>query len=502
MRKNQKEALEKGYKILALDDDTTMTLTLQTYFQRSGHKVDVESDPNRAIERVRVGNYDLLLLDFLMTPICGDVVVEQIREFNRDIYIILLTGHKSMAPPIKTIRELDIQGYYEKSDRFDQLELLVESCFKSIQQMRTIKEYQKGLSEVIEAIPKVYSMRDIGQVAEHILKTAIRLLDGQAGFFVYKPSILEKHDSYSTNHVHQIITYGKELTQEEETHFKKLVTQIKDIKAWHEDERLNVLVLDEQNMPVGLLGIYLKEKQQYHQTQLLEVFSRQITSALGNVRLNALLTQKNEELSRAYSSLNDSYFEIISAMRLLVDAKDIYTRGHSDRVSYYAVRIAREMNMEDSFCEQIRVAGLFHDIGKVGIPDEILLKRGRLSESEYERIKEHSSNGSRILSSLSSFQGIAPIVRSHHERMDGKGYPDGLKGSQIPLGARIIAVVDAYDAMTSNRRYRVSLGEDKAVKELVAGKDIQFDAKIVEVFLEILKDKETLENDLRYAEEA
>ena len=129
---------ENKISILTLDDDPIITSTIQAYFQRSGYQVDIENDPHAAIERVRTGSYDILLLDFLMTPICGDQVVEEIRKFNEDLYIILLTGHKSMAPPVKTIRQLDIQGYYEKDDRFDQLELLVESCVKSIKQMRTM----------------------------------------------------------------------------------------------------------------------------------------------------------------------------------------------------------------------------------------------------------------------------------------------------------------------------------------------------------------------------
>ena len=128
MRQSRQTNNECAFSILTLDDDPIMTSTVQAYFQRSGYRVDVDNDPNRAIERIRNGNYDILLLDFLMTPICGDQVVAQVRQFNQDIFIILLTGHKSMAPPIKTIRALDIQGYYEKSDRFDQLELLVESC--------------------------------------------------------------------------------------------------------------------------------------------------------------------------------------------------------------------------------------------------------------------------------------------------------------------------------------------------------------------------------------
>ncbi|MFQ8584346.1 MAG: response regulator, partial [Holdemania massiliensis] len=128
LRKNRKGAVSNEFRLLVLDDDEMITLALRSYFQGSGYQVEIESDPLKAIERVRQEHFDILLLDFLMSPICGDEVVKAIREFNTDLYIILLTGHKSLAPPIKTIREFDIQGYYEKSDRFDQLELLVESC--------------------------------------------------------------------------------------------------------------------------------------------------------------------------------------------------------------------------------------------------------------------------------------------------------------------------------------------------------------------------------------
>ena len=153
MRKNKASSPDKEFSILTLDDDKIMTLTLQSYFQALGFHVDMENNPYAAIEKIREGHYDILLLDFLMNPINGDEVVRQVRKFNKDLFIILLTGHKSMAPPLKTIRELDIQGYYEKSDRFDQLELLVESCAKSIRQMRIIRGYRDGLRSILEKIP-------------------------------------------------------------------------------------------------------------------------------------------------------------------------------------------------------------------------------------------------------------------------------------------------------------------------------------------------------------
>ena len=326
---------ENRISILTLDDDPIITSTIQAYFQRSGYQVDTENDPRRAVERVRQGSYDILLLDFLMTPICGDQVVEEIRTFNKDIYIILLTGHKSMAPPVKTIRQLDIQGYYEKDDRFDQLELLVESCVKSIRQMRTIREYQ------------------------------------------------------------------------------------------------------------------------------------------GKIQV------QNERLVEAY-------MQTIETLRYVVETRDKETKGHSERVSVLASALAQEMGMQDEEIDQIRIAGLFHDIGKVGVPDSILLKNGPLTKEEFEEIKKHPAEGEKILATYTPFGEMLPIVRGHHERFDGTGYPDGLAGEEICLGARITAVADSFDAMISNRTYRLGLGLDKTLSELRRCKNTQFDPQIVDAFFEMI----------------
>jgi DNA-binding NtrC family response regulator len=157
MRKYNIKNCPSNINILALDDDPMMTLTLQSYFQAaSGYNVDIENDPLQAIERIKRDHYDILLLDFLMRPINGREVVKEIRKFNNDIYIILLTGHISLAPPISTMRDMDIQGYFEKSDRFDLLELLIESCVKSIVQMRTIREYRDSLQAANERISRAY----------------------------------------------------------------------------------------------------------------------------------------------------------------------------------------------------------------------------------------------------------------------------------------------------------------------------------------------------------
>lgn len=328
MRLN-KQIPQNRISILTLDDDPIITSTIQAYFQRSGYQVDVESNPYTAIERVRTGNYDILLLDFLMAPICGDQVVEEIRKFNQDLFIILLTGHKSMAPPVKTIRQLDIQGYYEKNDRFDQLELLVESCVKSIKQMRTIREYK--------------------------------------------------------------------------------------------------------------------------------------------------------------SDLEKAYMQTIEVLRHVVESRDKATKGHSDRVALLAKELAEELQLSSDDVEMVHVAGLFHDVGKIGIPDSILLKDGTLTKEEFQTIKGHPAEGERIIFSYAPFKKLLSIVRGHHERYNGTGYPDGKAGEEICLGARIIAVADSFDAMMSNRTYRKGLGFDKAMDELIHSKGTQFDPNIVDAFMKLVE---------------
>ncbi|MCF2662578.1 HD domain-containing response regulator [Pseudoflavonifractor phocaeensis] len=490
MRQYRQNTAEGAFSILTLDDDPIMTSTIQAYFQRSGYRVDVENDPQQAIERIRRGHYDILLLDFLMTPICGDQVVEQIRQFNHDIFIILLTGHKSMAPPIKTIRALDIQGYYEKSDRFDQLELLVESCVKSIRQMRTIRSYKDGLSAIMDSLPLIHDLRSMEHITDSILHTASSLLpcanvvltlDAEHYSPAFPSETGARFSSRAAGDGFSALT-----SQEAED----LMAQLEGKSSLVLDRQLVLPLVDGEQHQIGLLTILLREPPKYDQIQLMEVFSRQASSAICNARLHALVQEKNHKLDQAYSQLQSGYLEMISTMRRVVDAKDAYTRGHSDRVSFYALQIARKLGRDPAYCERVRVAGLFHDVGKLSIPDDILLKNGKLTAQEYDVIKTHPRNGAELLSVISQFRPILPAILSHHERIDGCGYPDGLQGEDIPEEARIIAVADTFDAMTSDRQYRKSLSFQQAMEELERSKGTQLDAHITEVFQSLALDPE------------
>jgi putative nucleotidyltransferase with HDIG domain len=203
--------------------------------------------------------------------------------------------------------------------------------------------------------------------------------------------------------------------------------------------------------------------------------------------LTAIARQAAVAMHRAQliEELEGLFVRAVETLVATVEAKDIYTYGHSARVSKLARQIAEGLGMADDELERIKVAGLLHDVGKIGIPESILNKDGKLTDDEWQYIRSHPAIGESIIRQLGSrrLDEVRRIVRHHHEKLDGTGYPDGLSGEAIPLGARVMAVADAYDAMTSNRPYRSPMSSEAAIEELRRHAGTQFEAPAVEALV-------------------
>jgi len=198
--------------------------------------------------------------------------------------------------------------------------------------------------------------------------------------------------------------------------------------------------------------------------------------------------------ARAYEMLKSLNQQIMEALAMATETRDPYTTGHSLQVTHWAVAIAEKMGLSDQEVQALQLVGPLHDIGKIGVPDSVLNKPARLTSAEAILIQSHPVIAAHILGKIRAFADLIPVIKHHHEWYDGRGYPDGLKGEEIPLLARILAVADGFEAMTSERPYRLPKSREEAVEELKAGAGTQWDPEVVRVFLEVLEEEKSTVN--------
>ncbi|HXF36445.1 MAG TPA: HD-GYP domain-containing protein [Actinomycetota bacterium] len=215
----------------------------------------------------------------------------------------------------------------------------------------------------------------------------------------------------------------------------------------------------------------------------LVVFARELAM------LYRLERERSRELERALQGLRDTYLATMKVLVQVVEAKDATTRGHLDRTQAYGMALARRIDPALAERPELAYGFFLHDIGKVGIPEAILRKRGPLSDAEWEVMRSHPTLGARIVEPMRFLGEAALVIRHHHERFDGTGYPGGLRGDAIPLPARIFAVADAFDAMTSDRPYRAPLPRERALGELAAARGTQFDPAVVDAFVDLVDEE-------------
>ena len=211
------------------------------------------------------------------------------------------------------------------------------------------------------------------------------------------------------------------------------------------------------------------------------------------IDLNHLQKDLENEVVKKGRENERLFMHVVSSLADAIDAKDTYTNGHSGRVAAYSQELARRLGYTGRKLEDIYMMGLLHDVGKIGVPDAVINKPAKLTEEEFQLIKNHPVMGARILGNIKEMPSLVMGARWHHERFDGKGYPDGLQGEDIPREARIIAVADSYDAMTSHRSYRQPLPQDAVKQEIIKGKGTQFDPDIADIMLAMMEEDKDYE---------
>ena len=321
--------MTKKNNVLIIDDDIGLMQAMEIVLENYGIGLSKYTEPIAAIQELKTNKHDVLVVNYLMPMIRGDEIVKLVREFDKEIYIILMSAHKDLAPSIDIMRSLDIQAFFEKGARFDDLILLIESGYKYVEQMNEIKQ---------------------------------------------------------------------------------------------------------MSLTISNFGV-----------------------------------------------------EIATVLKNAVDAKDNYTKEHSDRVAIYADKFAEYLNLGDEDKKTLSLAANFHDIGKIGIADAVLLKNGKLTDEEYEIIKLHPVIGETILASSETFKDALPLVRHHHERIDGRGYPDKLKGDEIPYLVKLISICDTFDALTSRRVYRDGYTLEDALAEIKRSAGTQLDTDLSDKFIEFVR---------------
>jgi ribonuclease P protein subunit RPR2 len=214
----------------------------------------------------------------------------------------------------------------------------------------------------------------------------------------------------------------------------------------------------------------------------LIVFARELGE------LYRLERSRSAELQRVLDSLQESYLATMKSLAQVIEAKDQTTRGHLDRTRAYGLALARRIDPKLTVTPTLGYGFFLHDIGKVGVPEHILCKQGPLDGAEWDVMRRHPLVGAQIVAPIAFLQGALDLIRHHHERFDGDGYPDGLRGEDIPLSARIFAVADSFDAMTSDRPYRGAIGVERALAELHVGAGSQFDPMVVRTFVRMIED--------------
>ncbi|MFA5338165.1 MAG: HD domain-containing phosphohydrolase [Candidatus Omnitrophota bacterium] len=516
-------------KILIVDDDSLMCETLADIMQSLGYDADCAMHTVEAREKLSKAFYNILMVDLKLSDGTGIDLLKYVKEINPETMTIIFTGYASLESSISALNE-GAFGYLQKPLNIGEVKILISKALRMQQLFIENRELLEKLKELSlkDIETEVYNHKylierlnsELLRAKRYALSISLAMID--VDYFnsindlyghAYGDKILKELAKYLKQFVRgmDIVTrYGGEEfviilpdTDKQSTNrfAERLLSDLEDHMFDPQGKKLRLKVsIGVANFPEDDPDI----SEAYGLIRLVEK-AVSIAKKRGGGRLATLNgkeveepsegTQENidnlkQKLSKIEKRMHQTFLESIYAFAKTIEAKDFYTGEHCEHMVSLAVSIGKKLNLSEKEMEDLKHAAMLHDLGKIGIPDEILLKKGKLTDSEYDIIRKHPQIGAEIIRHIHFLKDVAPIVLYHHERFDGFGYCSGLKGKEIPLGARIIAIADVYQALTSDRPYRKAYSKEEALKIITEGSGTQFDPEIVKVFFEIIEAKE------------
>ena len=515
-------------RLLIVDDEPNICSLLRELL--SGHDYAIETclSGQEALGKVSERTYDMIISDLKMPGISGIELIKSVKATSPETATVLITGYATVETAVKALR-YGADDYVTKPFNIEELRKVVSRGLESrhlrqrnhklvemlkstnrelkrhknelkhevvrtseslLSTNRRLEERVQQLKTIMKVTEAITSILDLGRLLDFCLKllgremqvenSSIMLMQAGGQRLVVEASygprgdqIMGKERRLGDGVAGWVAEYKEALLVDDVGAGPAFATEFSP--QYHGKSFLCApLVLQERTLgTLNLTGKTNGEPFTEQDRDFVLAIAGQMAVAIENAGLCDTIQQNS---LRAVQALAES-----------LEARDPYTSGHSSRVTNYAVRMAKTLDVSQPSIETLRYAGRLHDIGKFGISEAILHKNGRLTEDEWAMIKEHPTKGERIVESLGFLDRAQPIVRHHHERWDGTGYPDGLKGEEIPFLTRILSVADCYDAMTSQRPYRSAKCHSEALAELEAGKSRQFDPAIVQQFMDVIE---------------
>jgi len=494
--------MNENLKILVVDDEEIIRNIFKEYLESTKtYSVFTAVDGLEALEIIKTEEIDCCFTDLSMPRMDGVELTERIQAYDSSIPIIIITGYPSVDNAVKTLKN-GVVDFLTKPIKMDQLPLTIENIMRERslfidnillrEEVEKKEQLLKINQELQQKIKEVETMNLILQQLEQAttskdLFTVLVNLSGEITTCDEAYFCINSHEMKDPAIITSFFRDKNKMMINGGCIEENVVKNVADdgipllVNENNGSDSVLAIPLKIRSRVFGILVSFIRDGKRYFNEKdlyFLTFLAEKASSLIENLAL--------------YENIYENLFSTLYAFVETIEARDPYTKQHSTRVTHYAVSIARAMGCSQEEIDVLNVSGNLHDIGKIGIPDNILLKPGQLTDGEYEVIKRHPSIGSNIIGHFNMWTDEEKIIKHHHERWDGRGYPDGLSGEEIPFLSRILSVADVYDALTSDRSYRKKLQDDVVIGMIRENTGSQFDPKVVDVFLKLYEQKKII----------